>query len=115
MTTKIEYDKAAAHRDAWIKAEAAKLAQSIEARTMASLVKPDLEAKVREWIAEEVRQEVRREVAAYCKDMLNVHVPPPSPSRCEDEEFIHMLPDEKIDADLDYVPHILSPPRLERQ
>ena len=68
-----------AHRNAWVLNEAMKIVKMKEAQSVADLVKPDMEAKFREWIQQEVEKQlakqlerlVKDEVALYCKSIFD--------------------------------------------
>jgi 5-formyltetrahydrofolate cyclo-ligase len=78
MSTSMQ-EKQQAHRDAWVRNEAMKIVKAKEAQAVADLVKPDMEAKFKEWIREEVDKQltkqlerlVKEEVALYCKSVFD--------------------------------------------
>lgn len=84
-------DKAEAHKQAWIRAEAAKLASQIQAKQIAELVDPGSSDIVRKWIKEEVERYMKtledtlhalidNAVNKYCKTVFDTHT--------DDEHFL---------------------------
>ncbi len=84
-------DKAEAHKQAWIRAEAAKLASQLQAKQIADLVDPGSSDIVRGWIKEEVdrymhtleetlHKLIDTAVDKYCKTVFDSHT--------DDEHFM---------------------------
>jgi hypothetical protein len=108
MTTLQE--KTEARRQAWIRAEALKIASAIEAQQIVDMVTPNIQDKMRTWIhmevknmmktvaaevLQDVKEHVKGEVANYCRSVFD--------SQSMDDDHFHMVKEAEPEPDL-YTP-----------
>jgi hypothetical protein len=84
-------DKAEAYKQAWIKAEAAKIAQQLQAKQIADLVDPGSSEIVKKWIKEEVEQymgTLKSTLTALIDDAVSKYCEAVFEKRTDDEHFM---------------------------